>query len=159
MIAVSHLTKTYGTKRAVDDVSSTAPAGSVTGFLGPNGAGKATTRRSLRVPRAEHDARHVVGAGLVGPPQRDHGGDHEPHAAAAGKRGDWTASTIAKALVTPGVIVAIHTARQATGEWSSGQLRVSFATVPRRDLWLAATSFALALFCLVAYDSARPPLP
>jgi ABC-2 type transport system ATP-binding protein len=47
MITVSHLTKTYGGFRAVDDVSFTARPGRVTGFLGPNGAGKSTTMRIM----------------------------------------------------------------------------------------------------------------
>jgi ABC-2 type transport system ATP-binding protein len=47
VIQVTNLTKTYGSKRAVDDVSFTAPAGAVTGFLGPNGAGKSTTMRVI----------------------------------------------------------------------------------------------------------------
>jgi ABC-2 type transport system ATP-binding protein len=41
------LTKRYGTKLAVDDLSFTARPGVVTGFLGPNGAGKSTTMRML----------------------------------------------------------------------------------------------------------------
>ena len=47
MIEIDSLTKTYGTTRAVDGVSFTAPTGAVTGFLGPNGAGKTTTLRVL----------------------------------------------------------------------------------------------------------------
>ncbi|WP_346007041.1 ABC transporter ATP-binding protein [Janibacter terrae] len=47
MIFIEGLTKTYGTTRAVDDVSFTAEAGRVTGFLGPNGAGKSTTLRIM----------------------------------------------------------------------------------------------------------------
>src|SRR5690349_13909338 len=47
MIEVSHLTKRYGSKIAIDDVSFTARSGRVTGFLGPNGAGKSTTLRVL----------------------------------------------------------------------------------------------------------------
>ena len=47
MITVSHLTKTYGDFRAVNDVSFTAQPGRVTGFLGPNGAGKSTTMRVM----------------------------------------------------------------------------------------------------------------
>ena len=47
MIEVQALTKTYGRRRAVDELSFTAPAGKVTGFLGPNGAGKTTTLRCL----------------------------------------------------------------------------------------------------------------
>ncbi|MCP3427274.1 ABC transporter ATP-binding protein, partial [Rothia sp. AR01] len=47
MIEVSGLTKTYGAKRAVDDISFTVQPGRVTGFLGPNGAGKSTTMRMI----------------------------------------------------------------------------------------------------------------
>ncbi|WP_134195984.1 ABC transporter ATP-binding protein [Curtobacterium sp. PhB25] len=47
MIEVSHLTKQYGPKTAVDDVSFVVRPGSVTGFLGPNGAGKSTTMRMI----------------------------------------------------------------------------------------------------------------
>jgi ABC-2 type transport system ATP-binding protein len=47
VIEVSHATKRYGEKVAVDDLSFTVPPGVVTGFLGPNGAGKSTTMRMI----------------------------------------------------------------------------------------------------------------
>ncbi len=47
MITVSGLTKQYGTRTVVDDVSFTLEPGTVTGFLGPNGAGKTTTMRMI----------------------------------------------------------------------------------------------------------------
>ncbi|MEE6287008.1 ABC transporter ATP-binding protein [Georgenia sp. MJ173] len=47
MIEARNLTKRYGEKTAVDGVSFTIPAGTVTGFLGPNGAGKSTTMRMI----------------------------------------------------------------------------------------------------------------
>jgi ABC-2 type transport system ATP-binding protein len=47
MIEVSGLTKRYGDRTVVDDVSFTLSPGSVTGFLGPNGAGKTTTMRMI----------------------------------------------------------------------------------------------------------------
>ncbi|MFF0726931.1 ABC transporter ATP-binding protein [Streptomyces sp. NPDC004134] len=46
-VEVRRLTKVYGDRRAVDEVSFTAPSGKVTGFLGPNGAGKTTTLRMV----------------------------------------------------------------------------------------------------------------
>lgn len=47
MIEVSGLTKRYGDKIAVHDLSFTVEPGIVTGFLGPNGAGKSTTMRMI----------------------------------------------------------------------------------------------------------------
>jgi ABC-2 type transport system ATP-binding protein len=47
MIKVEHLTRTFGPKTAVDDVSFEVARGEVLGFLGPNGAGKSTTMRMI----------------------------------------------------------------------------------------------------------------
>jgi ABC-2 type transport system ATP-binding protein len=47
MIEVRGLSKRYGAKTAVDDISFTVQPGKVTGFLGPNGAGKSTTMRMI----------------------------------------------------------------------------------------------------------------
>ncbi len=47
MIEVSGLTKAYGPRVALDDVSFTVQKGEIVGFLGPNGAGKTTTMRIL----------------------------------------------------------------------------------------------------------------
>lgn len=47
MIEVKNLTKNYGDKRAVDNISFTANDGEILGFLGPNGAGKSTTMNIL----------------------------------------------------------------------------------------------------------------
>ena len=47
MIEAVNLTKHYGHKTAVDNISFTVKPGTVTGFLGPNGAGKSTTMRMI----------------------------------------------------------------------------------------------------------------
>jgi ABC-2 type transport system ATP-binding protein len=47
MIEAKNLTKRYGDKTAVNDLSFTVEPGRVTGFLGPNGAGKSTTMRLI----------------------------------------------------------------------------------------------------------------
>lgn len=47
MIEVSHLTKRYGSRTAVEDLTFTVDSGVVYGFLGPNGAGKSTTMNIL----------------------------------------------------------------------------------------------------------------
>src|SRR5262245_24203187 len=47
MITIESLTKKYGGRAVVDDISFTARSGRVTGFLGPNGAGKSTSMRMM----------------------------------------------------------------------------------------------------------------
>jgi ABC-2 type transport system ATP-binding protein len=47
LIEARGLGKSYGAKRAVDELSFTVRPGSVTGFLGPNGSGKSTTMRLM----------------------------------------------------------------------------------------------------------------
>ena len=47
IIKIEKLTKTYGKKRGVTDVSFTVKEGEIYGFIGPNGAGKSTTIRSM----------------------------------------------------------------------------------------------------------------
>jgi ABC-2 type transport system ATP-binding protein len=47
MIQVEHLTKFFGDKMAVDDISFAVEPGEVLGFLGPNAAGKSTTMRMI----------------------------------------------------------------------------------------------------------------
>ena len=112
MIEALRLTKDYGDKRAVDDLTFTVRPGVVTGFLGPNGSGKSTTMRlilGLDAPTAgdvtvngkhyrEHAAPlHEVGALLearsvhtgrsaLQPPARARADARHP--AAAGRRAD-----------------------------------------------------------------------
>ncbi|GAA2706088.1 ABC transporter ATP-binding protein [Actinoplanes palleronii] len=47
MIEVKQVSKRYGEKTVVDQLTFTAQPGQVTGFLGPNGAGKSTTMRMI----------------------------------------------------------------------------------------------------------------
>jgi ABC-2 type transport system ATP-binding protein len=47
MIEAQHLTKRYGDRTAVDNLTFTVRPGIVTGFLGPNGSGKSTTMRMI----------------------------------------------------------------------------------------------------------------
>jgi len=68
MIRVQHLTKSYGSFRAVHDVSFEIERGEVVGFLGPNGAGKSTTMRIL-CGALVHDAGLVEVAGARLPHQ------------------------------------------------------------------------------------------
>ena len=46
MLKIEHLTKIYGEKKAVDDLSLTIEPGEICGFIGHNGAGKTTTLKS-----------------------------------------------------------------------------------------------------------------
>ncbi len=47
MLDIQHLTKTYGVKKAVDDLSLHIAPGEIYGFIGHNGAGKTTTLKSV----------------------------------------------------------------------------------------------------------------
>ncbi|MFT4176786.1 MAG: ATP-binding cassette domain-containing protein [Luteolibacter sp.] len=69
MIEVLNLTKQFGTKRAVDDLSFTVKKGEVLGFLGPNGAGKSTTMRMVTgfFPPTSGDAR-ICGISMIEQP-------------------------------------------------------------------------------------------
>jgi ABC-2 type transport system ATP-binding protein len=68
MIEVRGLTKRYGDKLAVDDLTFTVRPGVVTGFLGPNGAGKSTTMRLV----LGLDAPTRGSATVNGRPYREH---------------------------------------------------------------------------------------
>jgi ABC-2 type transport system ATP-binding protein len=68
MIAARGLTKRYGDKLAVDDLTFTVRPGVVTGFLGPNGAGKSTTMRMI----LGLDAPTRGSVTVNGRPYRDH---------------------------------------------------------------------------------------
>ncbi|MDX6211318.1 MAG: type transport system ATP-binding protein [Frankiales bacterium] len=68
MIEAHGLTKKYGDKVAVDDLSFTVQPGIVTGFLGPNGAGKSTTMRMI----LGLDAPTSGSVTVNGKPYRDH---------------------------------------------------------------------------------------
>jgi ABC-2 type transport system ATP-binding protein len=66
MIRVSGLTKDYGMRRAIDNLTFEAEQGEILGFLGPNGAGKTTTMRILTgyMPPTEGEA-NVAGYDVV----------------------------------------------------------------------------------------------
>ena len=68
MIEAQNLTKVYGDKTAVDDLTFTVRPGIITGFLGPNGAGKSTTMRMILGLDAPTSGTVTVG----GRPYREH---------------------------------------------------------------------------------------
>ena len=47
MLRIQHFTKSYGDKKAVDDLSLHIRPGEIYGFIGHNGAGKTTTLKSV----------------------------------------------------------------------------------------------------------------
>src|SRR5437867_9927564 len=61
-VEIDHVTKTFGTHVAVDDLSLQVPTGSVYGFIGPNGSGKTTTLRMImRILHADRGTIRVLG--------------------------------------------------------------------------------------------------
>lgn len=61
-VALSNVTKTYGSHTAVSDLSLNVPKGSIYGFIGPNGSGKTTTiRMILHILRADSGSVEVLG--------------------------------------------------------------------------------------------------
>jgi ABC-2 type transport system ATP-binding protein len=67
VIELTNLTKVYGGRRVVDDLTLTVHPGRITGFLGPNGAGKSTTMRMILGLAAPTAGRATV----LGRPYRD----------------------------------------------------------------------------------------
>ncbi|AWE43417.1 MULTISPECIES: ATP-binding cassette domain-containing protein [unclassified Actinobaculum] len=130
-IAISHLSKTFGRRSVLRDISFSAQPGRVTGFVGPNGAGKSTTLRILlgleradrgqatilgRPYRQLHAPAHTVGAMLDGSgahPSRTARG----HLAWIAAAGGIPRSRIAECLEETGLTGA---ARQRTREFSLG---------------------------------------
>ncbi len=71
MIEVNHLSKHFGSKTVVNNLSFTVEKGEVLGFLGPNGAGKSTTMRMITgfIAPSRGDAR-ICGDSIVSQPKR-----------------------------------------------------------------------------------------
>lgn len=67
MLNIQHLTKVYGEKKAVDDLSLHIAPGEIYGFIGHNGAGKTTTLRSV-VGILQFDAGEITIGGKSIPP-------------------------------------------------------------------------------------------
>ncbi len=61
MIEVKNLTKRYGKKLAVNDISFTVNDGEILGFLGPNGAGKSTTMNILTGYLSSTEGQAIIG--------------------------------------------------------------------------------------------------
>jgi ABC-type glutathione transport system ATPase component len=87
-IEVSHLTKSFGGRTAVEDVSFRVARREVFGFLGPNGAGKTVTGswHSWLLPRAE----------IAGEERWQRRAGHRSRRSSAG-RGGWTPSAARRA--------------------------------------------------------------
>jgi len=140
MIEARGLTKRYGSRTAVDDLTFTVRPGIVTGFLGPNGAGKSTTMRmalgldaptrgSVTVngkPYREHDAPlHEVGALLEA--RSVHTGRSAYHHLLALAQTAGIARTRVEAVIE---LVGLHdVARKRAGSFSLGMgQRLGIAT-------------------------------
>lgn len=63
-VVVTHLSKRYGTQKAVDNISFSISKGEIVGFLGPNGAGKSTTMKMI-TGYLEADSGSIELAGMM----------------------------------------------------------------------------------------------
>lgn len=65
VIEVSHLTKSYGDRQLIDDLSFSIPKGAIVGIIGPNGAGKSTLFRMLSGKERPDDGTISLGETVV----------------------------------------------------------------------------------------------
>ncbi len=132
MIESESLTKRYGDRAAVNDVSFSCGPGTVTGFLGPNGAGKSTTLKMLcGLARPTSGSASVLGRPYAALPNpgRHVGVLIDASAAHSGRRGRETLATSAQLLGVPGARVDellelvgldADAARKRVGQYSLG---------------------------------------
>ena len=66
-IRIAGLTKSYGTHKAIDNITFSVDKGEIVGFLGPNGSGKSTTMRCMLDLDRPVDAREKLEAVLADP--------------------------------------------------------------------------------------------
>jgi ABC-2 type transport system ATP-binding protein len=64
-IVIEGLSKSYGSEKAVDDISFEVRTGEIVGFLGPNGAGKTTTMKMITQYLAPDSGRITIGGKLT----------------------------------------------------------------------------------------------
>jgi len=70
LIEIEHLTKNFGTIKAVNDLTLNVPEGTTVGFLGPNGAGKTTTIKILtHLISATSGKAHLHGVDVIRHPK------------------------------------------------------------------------------------------
>ncbi len=112
MIDVRNLTKKYGDKTAVEDLTFSVKPGVVTGFLGPNGAGKSTTMRMILgldnptsgeaaiegKPFAQHEDPAKVAGALIDPTWNHPGRSARSHLRAQAAYGGIPASRVDEVL-------------------------------------------------------------
>jgi len=132
MIEANSLTKNYGRRTAVRDVSFRCAPGTVTGFLGPNGAGKSTTLKmlcGLAHPTSGHASVLGVPFAELPNPGRRVGVLIDASAQHSGRRGGEALATSAQLMgIDPGRVRAMldvvgldaTAARKRVGQYSLG---------------------------------------
>lgn len=130
-ISVEGLTKRYGGRTAVDDLSFSVRRGAVTGFLGPNGAGKTTALKSIvgiARPTAGRVLIHGTPVEEVRPDARALGVDIEPTGAHPGRSARDHLRSLAALAGLPGrrvdevleLVGLTHAGRRRVGTYSTG---------------------------------------
>lgn len=131
MIEVRNLTKRFGSRTAVNDLTFTVKPGVVTGFLGPNGAGKSTTMRMILgldrptkgealvegKPFAAHDEPARVVGGLLDATWAHPGRSARAHLASMAAYGNLPATRVDECLELVGLK---EVAKKKVGGFSLG---------------------------------------
>ncbi len=138
----SHLTKRFGDKVAVDDLSLSVACGEIFGLLGPNGAGKTTTFRLL-LGLSRPDQGDVTLLGSPGPPSRGVlariGAVIEEPAFYPWMTGEGFLSTVGETVVRASSAARIHGLLKEVGLGDVGRKRIrSYSQGMRQRLALAA---------------------
>ena len=143
-IEVDHLSKRFGDRVAVDDLSFSVDGGTVTGFLGPNGAGKTTTLRALLGLVRPTSGRALINGveyGRLPVPYRTVGALLEASAFHPGRRGRDHLRVLAAAMDIPAH--RIDQVLELTGIASAANVRVgAYSMGMRQRLALAGALLA-----------------
>ncbi|OZD78787.1 hypothetical protein CH260_03010 [Rhodococcus sp. 05-2256-B2] len=130
-IEVRALSKSYGGKLVIDDLSFVVEPGTVTGFLGPNGSGKSTTMRlivGLDRPSAEHTRWSSACLPSSNPTANRAQGEHSSRSESPSELENLTSGDASGHQVVEAVVDLVEFARHRRYRRSSGLVQCEHLT-------------------------------